>query len=163
MFLSEQSKQHQPHTPNISHISHTPHTPASNAPSSSTTTTPPSASPTPTSSTPIPPAKIKLTWKQHDAVKLLERTCLQGEHDSCYFVGSHYLYPATTNRDPKRSISLLEKSCAGNHAPSCFNLAVLYKKGDVGVPPSEELFMQYKERTSDLVKIYGGLGGQKTA
>lgn len=148
MYLSEQSKQQAANKKPAAD---------SSSSSSSSTTTPPSPTP------PTPPPKIKLTWRQHDALKLLEKSCHAGEHDSCYFVGSHYLDPLLTDRNPKRSVAMLEKSCAGNHAPSCFNLAVLYKKGDVGVPPSEELFKRYKERTTELVKIYGSIGGQKTA
>jgi cytochrome c oxidase assembly factor 7 len=55
------------------------------------------------------------------------------------------------------------RSCAGNHAPSCFNLAVLFKKGDDGVPPDAEQFDRYSARTKELAKVFGGIGGQKTA
>lgn len=30
--------------------------------------------------------------------------------------------------------TLLEKGCARSYGPACFNLAVMYKKGDDGVP-----------------------------
>ena len=37
-------------------------------------------------------------------------------------------------RNPLKSIHLFEQSCnTSDHAPSCYNLAVMYKKGDKGV------------------------------
>ena len=117
----------------------------------------------PTTSPSSSATKIKLTWKQQDALKLLEKNCQAGEFESCYFTGSHYLNPDVVDRNPHRAISLLERSCDGNHASSCFNLAVLYKKGDVGVPPDVDKFAHYKQKTKELVKVYGSLGGQKMA
>lgn len=32
-----------------------------------------------------------ITTKQLNAIKILEANCINGESDSCYFVGSHYL------------------------------------------------------------------------
>lgn len=124
------------------------------------TTSSPSLS---TESKSTPPVKIKLTWKQQEALKLLEKNCQAGEFESCYFTGSHYLNPDVMDRNPQRAISLLERSCDGNHASSCFNLAVLYKKGDVGVPSDTDKFAHYKKKTKELVKVYGSLGGQKMA
>ncbi|CAN0151493.1 unnamed protein product [Scytosiphon promiscuus] len=37
-------------------------------------------------------------------------------------------------RDPPRALALLEKGCSYNHGPSCYNLTVMLKKGDEGVP-----------------------------
>ena len=42
------------------------------------------------------------------------------------------------DRNPKRAVPYLQSACAANHAPSCFNLAVLYNKGDTGVEKSEK-------------------------
>jgi hypothetical protein len=39
---------------------------------------------------------------------------------------------------------------------------VLYNKGDVGVPKNPELFEKYKEKTTQLVELVGGLGGART-
>lgn len=39
-----------------------------------------------------------------------------------------------TARDPPRAQKLLEKGCSHNHGPSCYNLTVMYKNGDDGVP-----------------------------
>ena len=37
-------------------------------------------------------------------------------------------------RNPLKSIQLFEQSCnTSDHAPSCYNLAVMYKKGDKGI------------------------------
>ena len=44
-----------------------------------------------------------------------------------------------------------------NHATACYNLAVMYKKGDVGIPPDEKRFEEYKNITNKLVEQYGGL------
>ena len=51
----------------------------------------------------------------------------------------------------------------GNHAPSCYNLAVLFRKGDVGVDKSDELFKKFQKRTSDLIEIYGSVESKKIA
>ena len=51
----------------------------------------------------------------------------------------------------------------GNHGPSCFNLAVIFNKGDAGVPANPELFQKYKDRTEELVEIHGGLKSHKFA
>ena len=142
-FLTDQPKQPKPTSP----------------PPSTTTTGSPNTQPSSSSSA----VKIKLTWKQQDALKLLEKNCQAGEFESCYFTGSHYLNPNVIDRNPSRAISLLERSCDGNHASSCFNLAVLYKKGDVGVPADAEKFAHYQKKTKELVKVYGSLGGQKMA
>jgi TPR repeat protein len=65
-------------------------------------------------------------------------------------------------RDPLKAIPCLQRACENNHAPSCFNLAVLYNKGDTGVPKNPELFEKYKEKTTQLVELVGGLGGART-
>lgn len=69
----------------------------------------------------------------------------------------------TPDRDPAKAVKYLQKSCASNHAPSCFNLAVLYRKGDINVQPDQKLFEEYKRLTERLVAQYGGLSGKKTA
>ncbi|CAM9783020.1 unnamed protein product, partial [Discosporangium mesarthrocarpum] len=66
-------------------------------------------------------------------------------------------------RDPSRARSLLEKSCKFQHGPSCFNLAVMYKNGDSGVPIDTDKFERYKKRTQELVDQMGGFSGTKSA
>ena len=73
------------------------------------------------------------------------------------------IYTEEAQRNPKKAVGLLEKACKSNHAPSCFNLAVLYKNGDEGVTKSEALFEQYKARTNELVKLYGAVSGQRAS
>ena len=66
-------------------------------------------------------------------------------------------------RDPLKAIEYFERSCAANHAPSCFNLAVMYKNGDTGIPKSEEKFAAYKRKTDELVGVYGSVTGSRVA
>ena len=66
------------------------------------------------------------------------------------------------DRDPPKAIPCLKRACDANHAPSCFNLAVLYNKGDKGVEKNPALFEEYKEKTNKLVEVVGGLGGTRT-
>ena len=70
---------------------------------------------------------------------------------------------AQADRDPLKSQEYLLKACKANHAPSCFNLAVMYKNGDIGIPPNEEKFLQYKEITQKLAHQLGGLKGRRKA
>ena len=61
-------------------------------------------------------------------------------------------------RDPKRAEQLLEAACrTGSHAPSCFNLAVMYEHGDDGVPADPVKAEEYKKRTEKAIEILGGL------
>mmetsp|Transcript_1765 Transcript_1765/g.5154 ORF Transcript_1765/g.5154 Transcript_1765/m.5154 type:complete len:374 (+) Transcript_1765:107-1228(+) len=61
-------------------------------------------------------------------------------------------------RDPPRAASLLNKGCDRGHAPSCYNLAVMYTQGDDGVPQSDEKAEVYKKKTEEHVDMFGGLG-----
>jgi TPR repeat protein len=61
-------------------------------------------------------------------------------------------------RDPKRAEELLKAACrTGAHAPSCFNLAVMYENGDDGVPVDKEKAEEYKRKTEKAVQTLGGL------
>ena len=51
----------------------------------------------------------------------------------------------------------------GNHAPSCYNLAVMYCRGDSGVQKDETLFKKYQKRTNDLIQVYGSVDSKKLA
>ena len=62
-------------------------------------------------------------------------------------------------RDPKRAESLLKKSCdVSGHAPSCYNLAVMYTQGDEGIEKDEEKAKLYQTKTEDYVEKFGGFG-----
>ena len=61
-------------------------------------------------------------------------------------------------RDPPRAERLLQQGCDRGHAPSCYNLAVMYTQGDDGVPQSDEKADVYRKKTEDHVERFGGLG-----
>ncbi len=42
--------------------------------------------------------------------------------------------PRAEKRDPESAQALFEKGCGQGHSLSCYNLAVMYKNGDTGVP-----------------------------
>lgn len=65
---------------------------------------------------------------------------------------------ASLRRDPKFAEQLLQRGCSRGHAPSCYNLAVMYTQGDEGIEKSEEMAKEYQEKTEELVKRYGGFG-----
>lgn len=61
-------------------------------------------------------------------------------------------------RDPHRAETLLVNGCDRGHAPSCYNLAVMYTQGDDSVPQSDEKADIYKKKTEELVERFGGFG-----
>ena len=62
-------------------------------------------------------------------------------------------------RDPKRAQELLVKSCEqSGHAPSCYNLAVMYTQGDEGIEKDEAKAKKYQEKTEEFVEKFGGFG-----
>ena len=61
-------------------------------------------------------------------------------------------------RNPKKAEELLLQSCGRAHAPSCFNLAVMYNMGDEGVERDPIKAKKYQDKTKDLVKLFGGFG-----
>jgi len=61
-------------------------------------------------------------------------------------------------RNPKRAEELLLKSCDRSHAPSCFNLAVMYNMGDDGVNRNQKKSEEFQNKTQKLVKVFGGFG-----
>ena len=72
-------------------------------------------------------------------------------------------YPLISeSRNPSKALIMFDKACKQNHGPSCFNLAVMYKNGDIGVPMDETKFHIYRDKTNELVRSYGGLGWTKT-
>jgi TPR repeat protein len=65
-----------------------------------------------------------------------------------------YRYMQTTAnpaRNPKAAVAPLKKACANYHGSACYNLAVLYKAGDIGVPKNDKEFEHYKT----LVEKFG--------
>lgn len=103
--------------------------------------------------------------KFSSVLKLMKDNCEKGQPESCYFSGSYLIDPKlhSDRRDPVKASALFKNGCDLNHGPSCFNLAVLYNKGDVGITPDPKLFEIYKEKTNQLVQTFGGLNkGIKT-
>lgn len=66
-------------------------------------------------------------------------------------------------RDPAKALVYFKRACETNHAPSCYNLAVMYRKGDKGVEPDLAKFERFRDQTNVLVNQFGGLSGRKTA
>jgi len=65
---------------------------------------------------------------------------------------------ASLERDPQFALQLLQRGCSRGHAPSCYNLAVMYTQGDEGVEKNEEKAKEYQVKTEELVKRFGGFG-----
>lgn len=61
-------------------------------------------------------------------------------------------------RDPVKAEELLVLGCGRGHAPSCYNVAVMYTQGDEGVPVDDKKADKFKKKTEELVKQYGGFG-----
>lgn len=104
----------------------------------------------------------KKTEDTQSAINILEKTCTAGNNDSCFFVGEHYIQPNASHRSPQKAVEYLKLACDANHTRSCYNLAVLFKKGDDGITPNNEQFIYYKERTQDLAKQFGSVEGRRT-
>jgi len=61
-------------------------------------------------------------------------------------------------RDPPRAAELLQRGCERGHAPSCYNMAVMFTQGDEGVPKDTEKAKEYQKKTEELVERFGGFG-----
>jgi len=62
-------------------------------------------------------------------------------------------------RDPIKARDLLDLACMQRgHAPSCYNLAVMYSLGDDGIPKDEEKAEEYQKKTEEFVEKFGGFG-----
>ena len=62
-------------------------------------------------------------------------------------------------RDPPRAEALLLKGCmTSGHAPSCYNLAVMYTQGDDGVAKDEQKAAEFQKKTEEMVNKFGGFG-----
>ena len=63
------------------------------------------------------------------------------------------------DRDPIRAKNLLQLGCEERgHAPSCYNLAVMYTMGDDGIPKDEGKAEMYQNKTEEYVDKFGGFG-----
>jgi len=93
------------------------------------------------------------------AHKLLEGACKESDAESCYILANQLLKDTLKpeERNPLKAKSLLELGCDRGHAPSCFNLAVMYNKGDGTVQRDESKFLHYKQLTESLVEQAGGV------
>ena len=62
-------------------------------------------------------------------------------------------------RDPPRAEKLLLNACMTNgHAPSCYNLAVMYNQGDEGVPQDVEKAQEFQTKVEEMISKFGGFG-----
>ncbi|KAJ8612276.1 hypothetical protein CTAYLR_002943 [Chrysophaeum taylorii] len=99
-------------------------------------------------------------------MKFLARACEQKEPSSCYLVGSRLLRPKSDDdrpRDVLRAKKYLEIACDEGNGPACHNLAVMFKRGDEGVPKDDRLFEKYAARTRELVEAAGATQGIRIA
>lgn len=68
--------------------------------------------------------------RMEDGVNLLGRSCLRGDSNSCFLASGYYLDPDNNRRNPNKALELLKNSCQANSVQACYNLALLYFKGD---------------------------------
>lgn len=62
------------------------------------------------------------------------------------------------DRNPIKAEQLLLSGCNRGHAPSCYNLAVMYTQGDDGIPQDEQKANEFQKKTEEMVEKYGGFG-----
>ena len=98
------------------------------------------------------------------AESVYEKACAESEVESCFLLGRKFLGMgggggSSSARNPSRATGYLDTACGIGHAPSCRLLAVMFNKGDDGVPADLEKFQQYKERTEQLVRERAELTG----
>ena len=106
-----------------------------------------------------------LAFKRKDdaaALAHLEKACDGGDAASCYVLGGYFLRPGAAKR-PAKAREFLEIACDDGHAPACHNLAVMFRKGDDGVPADPQLFDRYAKRTRALVEAAGAARGVRVA
>jgi TPR repeat protein len=88
--------------------------------------------------------------------------CAMGLSQACHVLGGALLRPGK-GRDAVKANGYLETACADGHAPACHNLAVMFRKGDAGVPADAALFDRYAQRTRALVEAAGAARGVRVA
>ena len=109
-----------------------------------------------------PNGPFTITRKQRAAMSILEKNCEDGDSDSCHTIGSIYIQnmAKAADRDPVKALKYFTMACEkNNNAKSCYNAAVMYKKGDGPVKPDPKLYEQFKEKTSRLYKTGFAVGG----
>lgn len=92
--------------------------------------------------------------------------CDRDDANSCNRVASMYLSATSVSpikRDAVLAKEYLTRACDANFAPACHNLAVMFKKGDVGVEQSDAKFEEYRKRTNELIAQAGGMSGVKAS
>ena len=94
--------------------------------------------------------------------KHLENACTKGLAQACHVLGGALLRPGSS-RDAVKAKSYLETACADGHAPACHNLAVMFRKGDDGVPADPPCLMEHAKRTRALVEAAGAARGVRVA
>ena len=87
-----------------------------------------------------------MVWCQHEVRSV----------NMLHVISLVFAFTVNKERNPKKAIPFLERACSANHAPSCYNLAVLYNLGDVGVEKNEKLYNEYKVKTTELFELVGG-------
>ena len=86
-------------------------------------------------------------------MKVWEDNCKKEFSMSCYNIGILLMEPEFYN--PKRAEEYLITGCEKNHQTCCFNLAVMYKKGEEGVPKDLEKSKLFQDKYHSLVKLHG--------
>ncbi|CAI5708613.1 unnamed protein product [Peronospora destructor] len=95
-----------------------------------------------------------------------KEACKHDDGNSCNRVASLYLSSRANSpikRDILQAKTYLEKACDANFAPACHNLAVMYKKGDEGIPEDESKYNEYRAKTEKLIEQAGGMSSIKAA
>ncbi|RLN92320.1 hypothetical protein BBJ28_00018454 [Nothophytophthora sp. Chile5] len=101
-----------------------------------------------------------------EGLAAFKEACEYDDANSCNRVASMYLSPpagSAIKRDAPQAKTFLEKACDANFAPACHNLAVMYKKGDAGIPKDETKYEEYRQKTEDLIAQAGGMSSIKSA
>ena len=96
------------------------------------------------------------------AMSVFGQACASGDAESCYRLGRSLLKSSgpAGPRDPALAKEHLAAACDLHaHAPSCRMLAVMFKNGDGPVSRDEAKFLEYKQRTADLVQQRGAMMG----
>jgi len=93
------------------------------------------------------------------AIKILSRNCTQEKYaPSCSLLGEMLLTPTPDveevieGRTPAKAVNFLDIACDANDGKSCYNLAVLFKRGDKGVPPDQEKFKKYATKANEIIE-----------
>ncbi|CEG45692.1 Uncharacterized conserved protein (contains TPR repeat) [Plasmopara halstedii] len=100
-----------------------------------------------------------------EALAAYKEGCKNDDANSCNRVATMYLSPASNSpieRNIQQAKTYLEKACDANFAPACHNLAVMYKKGDVGISKDQSKYEEYRAKTEKLIEQAGGISSIKS-